>query len=594
MPEEAAFFFHPDYPPPENPFADPQRALKIIGHLVRRGYLLEGRIRTPRPADIADLARVHSYDYLEQLADPDVVQRAFANASYADAPAIFRQQRAMVGGTIEAARALVESPGGRLIRGINLGGGFHHAMPDHAQGFCLLNDVAVAIHVIRAGGFEGRVLIVDLDLHPGDGNRAVFAEDSTVYTFSLHAKHWHDDEAEAEAGFEAVADRHVELGLAVGDAAYLRALRLHLPVAFAEARPDLVFYVAGVDVAEDDVVGGWRVDPDTILRRDQMVLQLTGPRPLVWTLAGGYGTDAWRHSARSLAWMLSGDESAIASEGDLAVAQFRRIKRRLEQSDLTRAAEEDFRITEEDLFGSLELRRGPERLLGFYTVHGIETALERYGVLAHLRREGFDRVEVSLSQATSGQRVQVHSADSRRDLLIEVVVHESGDVPPYRLVAIEWMLLQNPRRVASPDRPRLPGQDHPGLGCLKQIVLMLLMACERLGFDGLLYTPAHYHMAALARGWATFLDPEDEARFLAVEHALAGVPLGRASAMVAEGRVVVSAGQPVRWSPAPMVHALHPELDARISGDDYESAVQTLANRYALSVVSSRRPPEPA
>jgi hypothetical protein len=156
-------------------------------------------------------------------------------------------QRLMVGGTIQATRLALRSGG----PAVHLGGGFHHAMPDRGLGFCVFNDVAVAIARLRARGFAERVLVVDLDLHDGNGTRAVFARDSSVHTYSVHADHWGDTEA--------VESTAIALGPGVEDGVYLDTIRRTLPPLFEAFRPGLVVYVAGTDVAAGDALGHWRI-----------------------------------------------------------------------------------------------------------------------------------------------------------------------------------------------------------------------------------------------------------------------------------------------------------------------------------------------
>lgn len=578
-PPKVLLVYHPEYQAPPNVFADPLRAQKIVGHLTAQGLVAARHVHTP-PAPIAPaaLARVHGYDYLESLERTEALRRIFpVEAAPADLQAVLRQQRWMTAGTVLAAR--LATKGGPPV--VNLGGGFHHAHRDRGEGYCIFNDVAVAIHDQRARGLHGRVLVVDLDLHPGNGTRTIFAGDPTVFTLSIHARSW-DDEGEA------VADRSVELGPAIGDRTYRETLAAHLPAAFNEVRPDLVFYVAGVDVAADDALGSWRVSADTLLWRDRLVVALAGRAPLVWTLAGGYGPDAWRYTARSLAWLADGDDAPIPSEAERALAHFRRIKDRFAPAELTSQPDDPFRLTAADVLGDLTGARGPSRVLGYYSAYGVEVALERYGVLDCVRRAGVERpkVEVDLDHPR-GHLIRVRSDDARGDVFIEVVLRESRAVTAFRLLSIEWLLLQNPRAGRAPDRPLLPGQEHPGLGCLRPVVMMLVMACERLGLDGLLFTPSHFHVAAMARGLLRFLDPHVEARFLALEQALEGVPLVEATRCVHAGRIVDEAtGRPVGWPAAEMVLPVSPELAARLDAPDYDRTVEATARSLRLRRVA--------
>ena len=163
----------------------------------------------------------------------------------------------------------------------HIGGGLHHAFPNHGEGFCPFNDVAVAIRVLQAHGLE-RVAVVDLDVHHGNGTAFIFESDPRVFTFSMHQQHnypmWKPRST-------------LDIGLADGtrDATYLRELERALPQVMAH-RPECVFYLAGADPYEDDQLGGLRLTKEGLRTRDRMVIEAvrTADVPLVMVLAGGY------------------------------------------------------------------------------------------------------------------------------------------------------------------------------------------------------------------------------------------------------------------------------------------------------------------
>ena len=248
----------------------------------------------------------------------------------------------MAGGTIQATRLALRTGG----VAVHLGGGFHHAMPDAGLGFCVFNDVAVAIRRLRGRGFAEPVLVVDLDLHDGNGTRRVFADDPTVHTFSIHNDHWGDTEA--------VASTSIALGPGVGDARFLGTLREALPPVFEAVKPGLVVYLAGTDPAEDDPIGNWRLTARALFERDRFVTSLARPDgrpcPMVVVLAGGYGRHAWRYSARYVLWLASGRAIEPVEEEALALRRFRRLGRDLRDAE----AVDDglpFTLSEEDLAG---------------------------------------------------------------------------------------------------------------------------------------------------------------------------------------------------------------------------------------------------
>lgn len=577
-PGGATIVHHPGYHAPLTAVVDPRRADKILAHLVREGWLSASQIVVPEALPLDALARVHGLDHLEKLDDPRVVGRALGEGDplpIAAAAALVLSQRWATAGTVRATEIALSQR--RTV--VSLGGGFHHAGKDGAAGFCLFNDIAVAIAAARARGFRGRVLVIDLDLHHGDGTRSLFAEDDSVLTCSIHATSW--DERPARASID------VALGPAVSDATYLRVLDDVLVDAFLKGKPDLVIYVAGVDVAADDRLGGWRLSPDAVLARDRRVLIRSRGTPTVMVLAGGYGPDAWRHTARTLSWLLGGDDAPIASAAERDLDRMRRIAATIARSELARQgqhAPENFDITAEDLFGQLVKKQPVAGLLGLYTAYGVEVALERYGLLAHLAKRGYPRVRVELDlEAAAGQAVTVRDDAPPGDVLVELVVQELRSVPPLRLLSIEWLMMQDPRALPAKDRPLLPSQRHPGLGALPLLIGILVMACERLGLDGITFLPAHYHVAAQARGLLEFLDPADEARFAALAGVVGSYPLATSAAMLAADRVVrADTGEPVHWKPARMVLPVSEALRARVRSPDYDREVEAAAQQLQL------------
>jgi acetoin utilization deacetylase AcuC-like enzyme len=184
-----------------------------------------------------------------------------------------------VGGTVAAARAALECG-----VAINLAGGTHHAFSDHGEGFCVFNDVAVAIRALQRDGHIARAAIVDLDVHQGNGTHEIFARDERVYAFSMHGGRNYP--------FHKVAGRlDIELPDGTRDDEYLEQLARALPRVLAESRPDLVVYLAGVDPHEGDRLGRLALTFDGLARRDAMVLEACREVgiPVAVTIAGGYG-----------------------------------------------------------------------------------------------------------------------------------------------------------------------------------------------------------------------------------------------------------------------------------------------------------------
>jgi acetoin utilization deacetylase AcuC-like enzyme len=560
--------------------SDPRRGEHILAFLDSTGLLGPGTVHRPAPASFRQLRRVHTDDYLDSLNRPGSLTRILGLTIRDDlAERILEMQRIMVGGTIVAAR-LAHQTGGIAV---NLGGGLHHAFADKGERFCAYNDVAAAIAELRSLGVKSRILVVDLDLHDGDGTRALFARDPTVHTFSLH------NQTSWEGG--AVEATVVELGNGVRDEAYLQAVRDRLPPVFESFQPELVVYLAGCDPAADDQIGDWKISAAALLERDLSVLRSTreGSRklPVAIVLGGGYGPSSWRYSARFFSCLLNrGRVVEPPSTEEIVLVRYRRLARELDPRELSgETGPDDWGITAEDVLSSLAGPHRPNRFLGFYSLQGLELTLERAGLLDRLRALGFERptLETDLDNPT-GDTLRLYGDESRRELLIELRVRiDRGTAPGLSLLRIEWLLLQNPRAEFTTERPHLPGQTHPGLGISQDIIALLVLACDRLQLDGLLFVPSHYHTASAGRKTLRFLDPADEGLFRALHRALEELPLAEATRAVDERRVVDAAtGEPFTWQPMPMVVPVTDRLRALADGEEYESKVAAEAAKLSF------------
>lgn len=254
--------------------------------LLRDAVVAEGAVRTehlhdPERAPMDAVRRVHDAAYLDRLVHgtmPLAEQRALGFPW--SAGLVERSFRAC-GGTLEAA-------GRALIDGIamNLAGGTHHAFASHGEGFCVLNDVAIAVRSLRAEGRIRRAAIIDLDVHQGNGTHAILAGDDDSFTFSIHGRRNYP--------FRKVAGRlDVELEDGTGDTEYLERLAESLPGVLATARPDIVFYLAGADSHEGDTLGRLKLTFEGLMRRDALVLEAARAIgvPVAIAIAGGYGRD---------------------------------------------------------------------------------------------------------------------------------------------------------------------------------------------------------------------------------------------------------------------------------------------------------------
>jgi acetoin utilization deacetylase AcuC-like enzyme len=248
----------------------------IAEHVVPADHLHE-----PGRATRVDLLRVHTPTYVDAFTTGTLSPSDVRRLGFPWSPALVERSYRAVGGTVEATRAA-------MIHGVamNLAGGTHHAFADHGEGFCVFNDVAIAIRALQHSGAISRAAVVDLDVHQGNGTNAIFAADDTVYTFSMHGRRNYP--------FAKVAGSlDVELDDGTADDEYLETLQAALPAVVAHARADLIVYLAGADGHENDRLGRLRLTAAGLARRDAIVLQTAREVgiPVAITIAGGYGRD---------------------------------------------------------------------------------------------------------------------------------------------------------------------------------------------------------------------------------------------------------------------------------------------------------------
>ena len=252
--------------------------------LLREAVLASGLVapedmHEPERASIDALLLVHTERYVHALIAGELSEAEQRRIGLPWSESLVERSFRAVGGTCEAAAAALD-------RGVtmNLAGGTHHAFPDHGEGFCVFNDVAVAIRLLQRDRRIRRAAVVDLDVHQGNGTHAVFAGDDSVFTFSMHGGRNYP--------FHKVAGSlDVELADGTGDDVYLAALADALPRVLAAAAPDLVIYLAGADAHEGDRLGRLCLTFDGLARRDAMVLDACREVgiPVAITIAGGYG-----------------------------------------------------------------------------------------------------------------------------------------------------------------------------------------------------------------------------------------------------------------------------------------------------------------
>ena len=566
---------------------DPERAARILAFLDEEGLLRSDDISIPRQCSLHNILEAHTPEYLVSLQRQQTLTRILGVPIREDqVDSVLDYMLLAVGGTVQATRLALRRSG----IAVNLGGGFHHAEADRGLGFCVFNDIAVAIRRLRARGYREPILVIDLDLHDGNGTRSIFAEDPSVHTYSIHNTHW--------GPTEAMASTSIALGNDVGDEPYLGTLLKTLPGVIDSVRPGLVLYLAGTDPAETDRIGNWAITSDGMFQRDRFVIEEIRRRqsttPIAIMLGGGYGTDSWRYSALFLAWLISGRTIEPPGTDELTLIRFRRIAAQLDRAQLTSepsSGDFDWQLSDDDLSAILPGHPRPSRFLNYFSRHGVELTLERFGILEQLRRRGFSPdLEVDLERST-GQTVRIFSDAVDRLLLVEISVNRSSRmIAGSEVLVIEWLLLQNPHEPFTPDRPRLPGQHHPGLGMLREFFGWLVMLCEILELDGIVFTPSRYNVAALSHKLVRFIKPEDEARFRTLESVLGDRPLTARTRLIERGQVLDrSTGEPARWHAQPMVLPVASQLEKQLLGSEYEDDVA----RHQQDLNFTLTPPAP-
>jgi acetoin utilization deacetylase AcuC-like enzyme len=249
--------------------------------VVADGIVDAAGVLEPSPVPWEWVEAVHDGSLVGRIRDGSLTLRETRGLGLPWSPELVERGRRAVAGSVEAARHAVEHG-----LGMNLGGGTHHAGRDFARGYCLFNDVGVALARLRAEGLARRALVVDCDVHQGDGTAHLFAGDAETFTLSLHGARNYP--------FQRIpSDLDVDLATGTGDADYLAALDGALDVAIPGARPDLAFYLAGADPWEGDRLGRLALTKEGLRTRDEIVLdrlRAAGAAVCV-VLAGGYAED---------------------------------------------------------------------------------------------------------------------------------------------------------------------------------------------------------------------------------------------------------------------------------------------------------------
>ena len=261
------------------PHVFPSQKYRLIrDQMLREGFAAPGDFVEPQPAEDEQILRVHTPEWVQKL--------KMGTLSYVDIMRLeIPYSKQMVdafwlatGGTILAARNAL-----REGIGFNIGGGFHHAFPGHGEGFCAIHDVAVALRALQHERLIERAMVVDCDVHHGNGTAGIFADDASVFTLSIHQLNNYPDE-------KPLSTVDVNLPDGIGDDDYLHQLEASLLPGMRDFNPNLIAYIAGADPYREDQLGGLALSKEGLMRRDGLVLETARSHgiPVVVTLAGGY------------------------------------------------------------------------------------------------------------------------------------------------------------------------------------------------------------------------------------------------------------------------------------------------------------------
>jgi acetoin utilization deacetylase AcuC-like enzyme len=237
-----------------------------------------GELRTPRAVTEEEILRAHAPGYLERVVSGSLTEKEIRRIGFPWSERMVERSRRASGGTLGACLAALEEG-----FAANLAGGTHHALSDRGEGYCVFNDSAIAARAVQAAGLAARVVVIDTDVHQGNGTAEILWGDATVFTFSIHgAKNFpfHKEESDLDAPLPDGAD----------DTEFLNTLERGLETALEAADTDLAIYLAGADPFEGDRLGRLSVTKPGLAERDRMVLEACKDRgiPVAVTMAGGY------------------------------------------------------------------------------------------------------------------------------------------------------------------------------------------------------------------------------------------------------------------------------------------------------------------
>ncbi len=530
---------------------DRWRYANIIATLSIRKVKVE--LQLSKMASIKELNLVHSFHYLRKVSDSGYVAKRLGIKKELAAEVV-KLQRLMVANTLKAVQ-IARNSGFAFV----LGGGLHHATRAKIYNFCIFNDIAIAIEKFRENFPSSKIMIIDLDLHDPNGLRDIYKNDNKISIFSIHNYEWGTAKASNEKII--VLDR-------ANDKTYMKHLKRGLPSFFYDNSPDLIFYVAGVDVAEDDAIGNWELSDKGILERDLFVWRLSKKAevPLVILTAGGYGNNSWKYTARFIL-AIANKDLTLPTKDQLTMERTKILSEGIVKVD---------EITENDLLPARAIREA--KFLGRFSKYQIELFLERCGVLNFIRSLGYKNTIVDIYEVGTTYYLKLFG-DGLELIDIKVSI-DNLSVPGYKLISIDWLMLQNPKAGNS---DLLPGQRYKGLGILEEVVALLALVAKELNYDALSFIPSYYHVARMAFPFMKFKDPQKQGEFIAISEALSNYSFQEASWLVSEGKIALN-GKTYIWKPSLMIYPLNEKLKMQIFTQKYYKIVESILSNSKVYV----------
>jgi acetoin utilization deacetylase AcuC-like enzyme len=253
----------------------------IPEQLLHEGTITQENIFVPNMCDAIDVLRTHDLDYYNKLINQQLSPSEQRKIGFPQSPALIERELVITRGTIDCALFALECG-----CALNIAGGTHHAFAERGEGFCLLNDMAIASDFLLYKKLVTKILVIDLDVHQGNGTAKLMENEPRVFTFSMHGKNnypFHKEES----------DLDIPLPDGISGHAYLEILEKTLPMLLETVNPDFIFYLSGVDILSTDKFGKFNISIDECKRRDELVLKMAHDNkiPIAIAMGGGYSPD---------------------------------------------------------------------------------------------------------------------------------------------------------------------------------------------------------------------------------------------------------------------------------------------------------------